>query len=125
MYHTCTQKRVIQINSSLPLLFMLNSDYMPKMTFNMSNCIIPASLLNALPRNPFCIQPGVSSVPTIYSLHPRPVSAPLWVLHPNVWRRSCTFPPLLAEGKYSEASSLRHWADWQEWCRCFIHGARR
>lgn len=95
MAHTYTQEFIIQINTSLPLLFMLNSCDMPEMVFKVSRCIVPASLLNTMPRNPFCIQPGVSSAPTTHSLHPCPVSAFLWVLHPNVWRRSCTFPSSL------------------------------
>lgn len=102
---------------------MLNSCDMPEMVFKVSRCIVPASLLNTMPRNPFCIQPGVSSAPTTHSLHPCPVSAFLWVLHPNVWRRSCTFPPLWAGGKYPEAP-FPHWADWKKWCRCFSHSAK-
>lgn len=98
---------------------------MPEITFKVSNCIAPVSLLNTMPRNPSCIQPGVSSVPTTYSLHLCPVSAPPWVLHPNVWWRSSTFFAIWAEGKYPEASSLPHQVDWKKWCRCFSHSARR
>lgn len=123
MDYICTQELIIQINSSLPLLFMLNSCYMTEMVLEVSSCIIPASLLNTMPRNPFCIQPGVSSAPTIPFLHPCPVSSSLQVLHPNAWRKTCTFPPLWG-GKYPEVSSFPHWAHWNKWCRCFIHSAR-
>lgn len=121
-HHTCAEKRVIEMNSSLPLLFMLNSGYVPKITCKVPNCIVPASMLYTMPRNPFCIQPGISSTP-IYSIHWHPIPVPLWVLHPSVGR-SCTFLPLWAEHKYLEASSFLHWADWKKWCRHFCHSVR-
>lgn len=124
MDHTWTQEFIIQINSSLLLLFVLNLCYTPEMMLEVSNCIVPASLLNTMPRNPFCIQPGASFAPIIHSLHPCPVSASRRVLHPNVWRRSCTSPPLWAEGKYPETSSFSHWADWKKQCTCFSYSAR-
>lgn len=34
-----------------------------------------------MPRNSFCIQPGVSSAPTIHFSHPCPVSSSLYLLH--------------------------------------------
>lgn len=125
MSHTCTQKHIIQINSSLSLLFMLNSDYMPKMTFKVFNCIIPASsLLTPCPEIPSASSlMSVLSPPSTFYIHA------LSQLFSGFFTQmcgggACTFSPFCAEGKYPEASSLPHWTDWKKWCRPFSHSAR-
>lgn len=105
---------------------MLNSGYMLKMTFHVFNGIIPDSLLNTISRNPSFTHTLWSQFCSPYLLFKSMLrlSSSLWVFHPNVWRRSCPFSPLWAEGKYLQAALLLHWEDWKKWCRHFSDGAR-
>lgn len=124
---SCTQKYVFHINSVPLLLFMLNSGYTLKMTFQVFNCIIPDSLLNTMSRNPSFTHTVWAQFCSHYLLFKSMLwlSSSLWAFHPNVWRRSCPFSPLWAEGKYPQAALLLHWEYWKKWCRHFSDDATR